>query len=520
MNAQANNVGVQTRPPTSHGHLLLALRVSVASFALVLFALSSKGLITDPPTFVANTLLLIGYLCIEVKNLWAREARLFLINPVTLASIFTFALPFGISNVLYFLPEDVSTTPNVPHGITQWMNQAMLLVILGACAMWTGYCSGVGQGMGRRMNQSRLLNRLLSRSTRVNRFTLVGCLVCSIVARLVSVRLGLYGYSSSSEQTVAAASYLQYLELAASLGTLALLGAAIQCYSAARYGLGDRQFLWLTLGVEIVFGFISGMKSYVVMPFVVVSIVYYAMRRRFPRWLLPVVVAAVATAYAVIEPFRFARNTDPDFDGTNIANITATMANAGHESGEMSGAKTSTWISALERSSMTSIASLGIEYAAEHELPPDSPAFLENILLAPLYAVVPRAFWSGKPVMNIGQWYTHEVVGMLGSDSSTGMSPFTYLNFAGGPLAVILGFLAVGIFNGDYFDGLLAFGSGGLIVFLGLLGNLAIVDSSFNTFVNAIVRVLPLLIVAQFLLLQRHPVAMPKATTRPSQFSG
>ena len=56
------------------------------------------------------------------------------------------------------------------------------------------------------------------------------------------------------------------------------------------------------------------------------------------------------------------------------------------------------------------------------------------------------------------------------------MSPFTYLNFPGGPLAVILGFLAVGIFNGNYLM-VLAFGSGGLIVFLGLLGNLAIVDT-------------------------------------------
>jgi hypothetical protein len=87
--------------------------------------------------------------------------------------------------------------------------------------------------------------------------------------------------------------------------------------------------------------------------------------------------------------------------------------------------------------------------------------------------------------------------------SSSAMSPFTYLNFAGGPLAVVLGFLMVGILQRGLFDGLRHFGSGGLIVLFGLLGTLVNVDSAFNTMIIGIIRYLPILVIAQYVLLKR-----------------
>ena len=83
------------------------------------------------------------------------------------------------------------------------------------------------------------------------------------------------------------------------------------------------------------------------------------------------------------------------------------------------------------------------------------------------------------------------------------MSPFTELNFAGGPLAVILGFLVVGILQRGLFDGLRHFGGGGLIVLFGLLSTLRVGEGTFYTFFIFIIRLLPLLTVAQYLLLQR-----------------
>jgi hypothetical protein len=45
---------------------------------------------------------------------------------------------------------------------------------------------------------------------------------------------------------------------------------------------------------------------------------------------------------------------------------------------------------------------------------------------------------------NLGLWY-NQVVMEKDNFSSTAMGPFAYLYFAGGPLAVFLGFFCVGI---------------------------------------------------------------------------
>src|SRR3546814_15261390 len=73
-----------------------------------------------------------------------------------------------------------------------------------------------------------------------------------------------------------------------------------------------------------------------------------------------------------------------------------------------------------------------------------SPTFLTNIALSPAYAFIPRVIWKEKPSGDLGLWYTHVVMG-LGSYSSTAMGPVTYLYFAGGALAVFVGFMGFGI---------------------------------------------------------------------------
>lgn len=476
-----------------------ALRVLVVLSALLIYAALSLDVITDFQGLSAYTLLLLGYLYGETRNLWVRETHLFWINPVVLASILTFVLAFGVTNVLYFMPEDVVGMQPIA---TPWMNRLMLLVVLGACAMWVGYSSGVGCSLGRMLQRSRVLRKWMSSSARVRYVTLSAYLAISLVARLWAIALEVYGYSSTYDRLIEGAGFTQYLTMAQSLGQLALVALALQCFASPRYVLSDRLLLWLVLGYEVAFGFLSGFKSAVVMPFVIVGFVYYSQRNRFPRWLIPAVMVGVMAAYAAIEPFRAVRNEDAGFVGTSLGSIVATMTNASSTGAGDGGGYASTGLSVLARSNLTYVASLGIEYAADGELPEGSPEFLGDIFLAPVHAFIPRLLWDSKPLQNIGLWYTKQVMG-LEIYSSTGMSPFTYLNFAGGPLAVILGFVIVGILQRGLFDGLRHFGGGGLIVLFGLLGTLANIDSAFNTFFVGIIRFLPLLVIVQYVLLQR-----------------
>ena len=502
MNSYANSSYVRPQSRTMNGVPTAAMRALVVCSALLIYAVLSVDLITNAQGLAAYSLLLLGYLYVEIKNLWRGEPHLFWINPVVLASLFTFALAFGVTNVLYFMPEDVIASLGLPRIATPWMNQLMLLVVLGAISMWVGYSSGPGRSMGRMLQRSRALRKWMSPSMRINRPALYACLAAGLIAKLWSIKLGVFGYSSSYDQLIAAAGYTQYFAMADSLGKLALVGLALQSFGSPRATHFDRQLLWVVVGYEVVFGFLSGFKSAVVMPFIIVGFVYYSQRNRFPRWLIPAIVVGLMAAYAVIQPFRIARYDDAGFVGTDIGSIATTMTQARSIKEYDHGADDSTTLNILARSNLTYVGSLGIEYAAKNELPPDSPAFLGDILLAPAHALIPRFLWDSKPLQNIGLWYTNQVVG-YGSFSSTAMSPFTYLNFAGGPLAVMLGFLLVGIFQRGLFDGFRHFGGGGLMVLFGLLGALINIDSAFNSFFVSIIRFLPILVVVQFVLLQR-----------------
>lgn len=504
MNNRTINDYVRPLALAGNGMFIAELRALVVCLALLMYAALAMDLITDTQGLAAYTVLLLGYLFVELRNLWAREKPLFWINPVVLASLFTFILTFGVTNALFFMPEDVVALVGIAPVATPWMNQLMLLVLLGACAMWVGYGSGVGRNLGLMLRQSRVLRAWMPTSFRINNPALYACIAISLIARLWEIKLGVYGYSATYDQLIEGAGYGQYFFMAESLGQLALVGAALQCFAAPRAALSDRQLLWFILGYEVAFGFLSGFKSQVVMPFIIVGFVYYSRRNRFPRWLLPAVVAGLFAAYAVIEPFRVARNEDAGFVGTNLGGIVGTMTNAGGIDTAAGGEDASTGLLFLARTNLTYVGSLGIEYAAENELPEGSPEFLKDIVLAPAYALIPRFLWDSKPFQNTGAWYYNEVMGLNGNTAAA-MGPFTYLNFAGGPVAVVLGFLLVGVLQRGMFDGLRHFGGGGLLVLFGLLNTLANIDSSFDTFIVVSIRYFPLLVVAQYLLLQHSP---------------
>lgn len=500
--SEASHFYMRAQPLNRNGMFIITVRGLALCLALQIYVVLSMEWITNYQGLSAYTLLLLGYLCVEIRSLWAREPHHFWINPVVLASIFTFAMGFGVTNILYFFPEDVVALVGLELIATPWMNQLMLLVVFGAISMWVGYASSMGRRMGRMLQRSRVLRKWMSPAFRVNKLAFYTFLSISLIAKLWAIKLGVFGYSSTYDQLIAAASHVQYFYMAGMLGKLVLIGMALQCFSVARPSLADRHLLWLVLGYEVVFGFLSGFKSAVVMPFIIVGLVYYSQRNRFPRWLVPTVLVGLMAAYAVIEPFRAARNEDAGFEGTSLGSIVTTMTNVGSVDVGGGTERASTALKILARSNLTYIGSLGIEYAANNELPEGSPEFLDNILLAPAHALIPRFLWNNKPLETTGLWYTNQVVG-LDIYSSTAMSPFTYLNFAGGPLAVILGFLMVGIFQRGLFDGLRHFGGGGLIVFFGLLGILVNIDSAFNGFFVNLIRYLLILIVMQHVLLRR-----------------
>ena len=492
---------------SSKKHLpLLAPAVAAAAVGSLLALLSSMGGISQRTLFTAMTILLLAYLAAELKRLRRVHPQRWLINPVAMASFLTFGMSFGVTNVLFFLPPEIIGAVGLVPDVTPAMVKLMWLVLLGAIAMWLGYWSPLAAKLSD-SGMQRMASRWIRKSPRPRALAVPLLSLAALAARLVQVRLGVFGYSSSHDQLSALGGITQYLGMLASLGLLALVLAALT-YSWQPGSAKNKGWLVAMLVIEVVFGLLSGFKSQVAMPFVIVGICHYVRNGRIPATWIAGFLIALVFAYAVIEPFRNAIRADGGGGQRSLTQIAGTMASAQGGSDTHAEGDAPTWVKVLARSSLTFDGSFGIEYKDSGEtMPEGSPKFLTNMLLAPAYAWMPRIIWTEKPVGNLGLWYT-QVVLRKNLLSATASGPFTYLYFAGGILAIAVFFGLLGVVHRAFFFLLTPTEKpAGALILFAMLQALANVPTAVDGMLVDLFRTLPLLVLLQFALFRRSEQA-------------
>ena len=90
--------------------------------ATFIYLLSIGEFIGLRSAFVLLTLLLLIYLALEISRVRRLHPARWLINPAVLCSLMTFMLGFGITNLLYFLPEDSIAIIGLLPEVTESMN--------------------------------------------------------------------------------------------------------------------------------------------------------------------------------------------------------------------------------------------------------------------------------------------------------------------------------------------------------------------------------------------------------------
>lgn len=480
--------------------------ISVATVITIKLALMS-AMIDNRPAFLAYSAILLVYIAVEIRSLHTNRIPYFWLCPVVLASLIIFVIGYGITNFVILLPASILPFAGLSTDVGPSVNQLMLLVDLGCMAMWIGFHSSFAHRAGQWLRQTPILRRNLRLSYRMNPVALWVCFAISLAGRLFAMHLGVYGYFSvdagSVDQLYSLASYTMYLNLADQLGSLVLVVLALNCFAQKYPPFKDKLLLALVLIYEIFFGLLSGFKGSVIMPILVVGLVHYAMRRKFPKLAIPAMLIALLFAYAIIEPARQLHNTGAD-GSKNVGSIVALGIAAINTPGGVVSTGLPVQLILLEtlsRMNVTFAGVPGIDYAAQHKpLPPGSPPFLQDILTAPISAIVPRFLWTGKSTGDTGLWYQREVLqtNLLTSSAATGI--VTDLNFAGGPVAVLLGFLALGFIHRAVYGGFAQRGGGGFIVLFGMLGSIAMVYSSYSGFLIASIRLFFILIFVQMFL--------------------
>jgi hypothetical protein len=479
---------------------------SHAALSLVVLALGAYAKASDEASdtgvafaFPVLCLLVLAYAALQVLLVRRHHHELWLVNPAVQSALFLHLLPTTSALLLPLLPEELQTGVGFDPFTDQWAVRYEWLNLIGVVALWTGYWSGVAHWVARALASSTLLHRLVRPSLSLNLGVALALVLVSSGFRLLTIRLGLYGYSASPERRELAEAYSQYLAMAGDLGKVVLVAVSLATFEGK-----IRKWPMLALLVsETVFGVLSGFKSAVLVPSVIVGLSAYAVRGRLPAILLPSIGAGIFVAYALIQPFREARFKEFEFDETSVSSIIDTFVasrDSAYAQAEPDGPVAKTTASLFVRVSDVATAANGIEFAERWEvLPEGSPDFLKDIVLSPLYSVVPRFIWEGKPINDVGLWYTQVVMGE-GTTSSTAMYPVTYLNFAGGVVAVVLGFLVVGLIQSSLFRGVSAHRGAAIFLAVCLIGSLGHVDSVYYTFFISLIRNVPLLLGLQWLL--------------------
>lgn len=469
-----------------------ARAICVVLPAIIIYMMGVFELLHLELSFGLLTLLLMIYLYLEVAAVKALHPDRWMINPLVVCLFVTFFIGYGFTNIFVTTSREVQDIIGLSEDVTPAMVKLQYFALLAAVALCLGYWSPLAQKFAKPEVAARFQRWSLRGTDRINIFAVYFLAGLGIAARLYSIQQGLYGYGgdSSSDRLAETASYLQYLSLASGAGFLALTMVSLSYYSGPR----EKSLRYLMYGIifiESMFGFLSGMKSAVVLPFIVPIMCSYLCQGKVARAWLGSVIVAIVLSYAIIEPFRVARNQQSGALDSSMA-ITALLLDSGTDQP----ANSNFSMAALAaRGNLSSIGSVGIEFADENEeLPSGSPAFLADMFLAPLHAVIPRFIWDSKPLGDLGFWYTQTVLGRY-IMSSTAMGPITYLYFAGGVVAIGIVFFLIGVLQRWMWFVLTPWKSlaGGLI-FLSLLPGLANVDSAVNAVIINIVRTLPMML--------------------------
>ena len=479
-------------------HIIVSLLVALLG-GMTLQALEADAL-SNEFAFVFLTLVILGYSWVQAFGVHRSQGRRIFMNPTVFYAVIANGLMLGMGGLFYLLPDDIQVMQGT-NEISYWMNYYLAVMILANIGLWSGYRSRIAVVLGQFIAQSRFFGKVIRTRYELRFSAIVILLAISLVARMITIGAGVFGYSATLEGMIQSSEYRQYLSIASQAGVFALMAVALDHFSQTRPPPFSPWLIGVVL-FEAFFGLIGGFKSAVVMPFLIVIAVAYLLRGRIMITWVAMALVALALAYMFIEPFRQYRNEEYAFKSESLSYITEAAVSA---RGTVELAEVQGWRSNLSHFLKTQgnidVYAEGLRYRDEvHGIPPGSPDFLLDILRSPLLAVIPRVAWQDKPELLIGGWYrVHVLQGPEGT--SVGMSPVTYLYFAGGVIAVFLGFFAFGVVQSAIFHGFLVYGAGGALVFLGLFSFMRNPDSVYYTYIIDLIRMLPLLLAAQYLTL-------------------
>ncbi len=346
---------------------------------------------------------------------------------------------FGFTGFRYlFYPEALHP---LLQGDTRWLTLALLYITLGVIAFWLGYYSRIGVSMHQLAHRPALE---YLRSQAIIRSGVVATLyVVGLAARLLMLRLGLYGYLKDPGY-YAGVSYAEPLLRVQDFCGYALVLAWLDWYSHPQDNR-RRLFAVFFLLSEMLWGFFSGMKADLILPLLLVAMIHTYKRKRLPLKYAAVGVMLLILVYPINGLYRQMFRSG-QIEVSNpldmISNTPALVDEVLLRFDDPNLYVESGYESTVTRASMLEYYALLVKYLDQ------TGAYWRGrtMWMLPALIVVPRALWPDKPVSNIGYWFAVNVYGQdphIKSSVAITQAGDLYLQF--GLPSLLVGMSLIGI---------------------------------------------------------------------------
>lgn len=324
------------------------------------------------------------------------------IGPWSLAWV---AVTFGLVTITWLSPQSGTAAQITLLSVLR----ALWLMAVAMTAFAAGYCRGPRRLAERQA--SRLVAALGQRFSDDIRSPFVpwALFVLGSAAQLASTATtGRFGYVGDAASVATTASgYEQLLAIAALCGPLSVAAAAIRAYRTPTRG--TRITLAVLFIVEIAIGAASGGKQSYIVAALAVLIPSAAARRRFPP---AVILAAILLFLLVIIPFNEVYRSNAR--GTVTLSVGQAVAAAPSILDQ---------VVSVDRSPL--VIGDSVSYLAQRVQEIDSPAIIlqrtpdqipysspAQLVEAPAADLIPRALWSGKPILATGYQFSQQYFGL------------------------------------------------------------------------------------------------------------
>lgn len=314
--------------------------------------------------------------------------------------------------------------------------RALSIVLIGFLAFWAG------SWLTRKESRLRFVPTGASVPSR-HVLSALCMLIVGVTASVIEWKLGIYSYMADSQTLQSVLGIAQWLSQAAQLLSGAALVSGIEVLSNKKSSVLIKCIFYLSLGLMLGFGVISGMKSELLLPFLLVAVLFVIVRGRIPRTIWIVVPFLFLAVYPFVTAYRDNLNAGYRYQANTVSGMEATIAKSFEDAfaGKALTDKTTVNISFDSSSRRLSL----LSYVHDLISMPTTSLLNgdEKVYLAPIYPFIPRFLWKDKPVLDKG----HRVSAALGipATSSTTLTSVGDMYALGGMLGVVFGMFLYGI---------------------------------------------------------------------------